>query len=381
MLSLEKVSLAYGDAPVVLDTSFSLQPGEIGALLGPSGCGKSTLLRGIAGFETPTAGSISWNGKTLSNSSSVVAPEHRRIGMVFQNFALFPHLSIAANIAFGLRDLSKDQRLKRVSELMELFGLGGMARRAPHSLSGGEQQRVALARALAPKPNLLLMDEAFSNLDVELRLTLLPEVREILKQENICALLVTHDQHEAFAMADKMGVMNHGRINQWDDPYAIYHRPETRFVAEFVGEGIMLKATANDSGNVLSPLGTFSLPKDQRLAPGSQVDILIRPDDVLHDDKSEFKGEITRIVFRGSYYQYRVRVDSGVELYCFADSHHKHELGEQIGLVLMLEHLVIFDQNRSVIIDQDLAHPQNDGAVHPQNSSQARFRSVRKHRS
>ncbi len=358
MLEVNHVSLAYSDKPVVVDATFKLQPGEIGSLIGPSGCGKSTLLRGIAGFESPAAGTISWCGTTLSSPGVVVAPEKRRIGMVFQNFALFPHLNVASNIAFGLRDMERRQSLRRVSEVLELFELTGMEQRAPHSLSGGEQQRVALARALAPKPNLLLMDEAFSSLDVELRQVLLPEVRAILKQQNICAILVTHDQHEAFALADRVGVMNHGRIHQWDDPHTLYHRPETRFVAEFVGEGVMVKATADDGGTLISALGKLSIPESKQFAPGSHVDILVRPDDILHDDASQFKGEITQIIFRGSHYQYRVRIEEGIELFCFTDSHHKHELGEWIGLSPVLEHLVIFDENRSTIVDQDLTHPE-----------------------
>ena len=357
MLALENVTLAYDGMPVVVDATFTLNPGEIGCILGPSGCGKSTLLRGIAGFETLFSGTIHWEGEPLSTPQVSVAPENRRIGMVFQNFALFPHLDVKSNIAFGLRGQSKQQQMRRVNELLDLFGITGKGNRAPHSLSGGEQQRVALARALAPKPRLLLMDEPFSSLDVELRQALVPEVRRILQHESMSAILVTHDQREAFALADRVCVINAGRVHQWDEPYALYHRPATRFVAEFVGEGIMLEATAKGNGCLSTPLGEFDLPEHQRLEPGSKADILVRPDDILHDDASEFKAEITHISFRGSHYQYRIKLENGSQLLCFTDSHHKHQLGEKIGLLPMLEHLVIFEQDKSSIVEQHLTHP------------------------
>ena len=350
MLSLENLSLAYGDKTVVTEATFSLELGEIGCLLGPSGCGKSTLLRGVAGFERPVGGVISMDGRVLSTPASVVDPERRHIGMVFQDFALFPHLDVAGNIAFGLRELNRKEQNRRVEELLELFGLPGYEKRMPHSLSGGEQQRVALARAMAPKPTLLLMDEAFSNLDVELRLSIVPEVRRILKHENMRAILVTHDQAEAFGLADRVGVMREGRIHQWDGPHALYHRPATRFVAQFVGEGELIPATAIDGKRLRSALGTHDVHGEHGIEVGRSVEILIRPDDIYHDHTSEFTGEIVEISFRGSHYQYLVRLEGGQHVYCLAASHHSREIGDRIGMVPKVESLVVFDRDESSVV-------------------------------
>ena len=350
MLELKELTLAYGERAVVSGATFSLELGEIGCLLGPSGCGKSTLLRGIAGFERPTTGTISMDGRPLSSPTKVVEPERRHIGMVFQDFALFPHLDVGRNIAFGLRDLDGKKQRRRIGELLEIFGLSGYERRMPHSLSGGEQQRVALARAMAPRPKLLLMDEAFSNLDVELRLSIVPEVRNILKLENMSAILVTHDQAEAFGLADRVGVMSEGRIHQWDDPHVLYHRPATRFVAQFVGEGELIPATAIDATRLRSALGTHNVHEDHHLAVGHTVEILVRPDDITHDHASEFTGEIVAISFRGSHYQYLVRLEDGQQVHCLAASHHRHEVGNRIGLVPKLEILVVFDRDESSVV-------------------------------
>ena len=350
MLSLQDLTLAYEGRTVVKKATFALEPGEIGCLLGPSGCGKSTLLRGIAGFERPANGTVTMGGRLLSTRSSVVEPEHRHIGMVFQDFALFPHLDVGRNIAFGLKQSTRTEQHRRVAELLDLFGLPGYARRMPHSLSGGEQQRVALARAMAPKPTLLLMDEAFSNLDVELRLAVVPEVRKILKHENMSAILVTHDQAEAFALADRVGVMNEGQIHQWDGPHALYHRPATKFVAQFIGEGELLAATVLDATRLRSALGTHDLHENHNFEPGHRVEILVRPDDIVHDHASEFLGEIVQISFRGSHYQYLVQLESGHQVYCLAASYHQHEIGNRIGLVPKLEKLVVFDRKESSVV-------------------------------
>ncbi len=355
MLSLDTLTLGLGGKAVVTDATFALEPGQIGSLLGPSGCGKSTLLRGIAGFERPVTGTVSMNGQVLSTPDSVVEPERREIGMVFQDFALFPHLDVGRNIAFGLRGAARTEQRRRVGELLALFGLAGYDRRMPHSLSGGEQQRVALARAMAPKPKLLLMDEAFSSLDTELRLAIIPEVRRILKHESMSAVLVTHDQDEAFAMADMVGVMDAGRIHQWDEPYVLYHLPRTKFVAQFVGEGQLIEATAIDRIKLRSALGTHSVHYGHDIALGQSVEILVRPDDIVHDHASELVGEIVEISFRGSHYQYLTRLENGERLYCMADSHHKHRIGDRVELVPKLEHLVVFGNGgESTVYDSTL---------------------------
>ena len=236
--NLEFLSLAYdtpkGLRPVVQDLTLGLPAGHIGCLLGESGCGKTTVLRAIAGFEPVRAGRILLDGTVISSPAEQVAPEKRRVGMMFQDYALFPHLSVAQNVAFGLRRLERAERARRVEEMLTLVGLAHVANSYPHEISGGQQQRVALARALAPSPDLLLLDEPFSNLDVDTRERLAFEVRDILKTTGHTAILVTHNQAEAFAIADRIGVMAAGRIAQWDTPYNLHHHPADDFVRDFI---------------------------------------------------------------------------------------------------------------------------------------------------
>lgn len=291
LLEVRDLHLAYGDNEVVHGLAFSLPRGAIGCLLGPSGCGKTTVLRCIAGFEPPQRGEIVLGGERVSAPGLIVPPERRRVGMVFQDFALFPHLSVAQNIAFGLRGWPSAARNARLRELAELVRLEASVEQFPHELSGGQQQRVALARALAPRPDLLLLDEPFSNLDVELREQLSVEVRDVIKASGATAVLVTHDQQEAFSMADEIGIMNEGRIAQWDSPYALYHEPVNRFVADFVGQGVFLPARVLNAHRVEIELGV--LEGDVPLAcrqgcdacgRGCMADVLLRPDDIVHDD-------------------------------------------------------------------------------------------------
>jgi iron(III) transport system ATP-binding protein len=244
-LELQQLSVQYPGRPrpAVDQVSFGLKAGQIGVLIGPSGCGKTTLLRAVAGLEAISAGRIALAGETVSAPGQSLAPENRRIGMVFQDYALFPHLDVGQNVGFGIYDWPKAERQARVGEVLDLVGLGDVRRRYPHELSGGQQQRVALARALAPKPQLLLLDEPFSNLDVDLRERLAHEVRGILKAAGATALFVTHDQLEAFAIGDVIGVMHEGSLHQWADAYTLYHRPATRFVADFIGHGVFSQAT------------------------------------------------------------------------------------------------------------------------------------------
>jgi iron(III) transport system ATP-binding protein len=237
-LELDHLSLCYDTASgirrVVDALSLTLEGGHIGCLLGASGCGKTTVLRAIAGFEPPVEGRILVDGKLLSSPMHCVPPERRRVGMMFQDYALFPHLNVSRNVAFGLRRMPRAARDRRVAEMLELVGLAQAADSYPHELSGGQQQRVALARALAPAPELLLLDEPFSNLDADARERLAFEVRDILKHTGHTAVLVTHDQAEAFAVADRIGVMAEGRIAQWDTPYNLVHHPTNQFVADFI---------------------------------------------------------------------------------------------------------------------------------------------------
>lgn len=349
-----KVAYAGRSQPAVRDVSFGLRAGDIGVLIGPSGCGKTTLLRAVAGLEPVTQGVIRLSGQVVSSAGLSVAPEARHVGMVFQDYALFPHLSVGRNVGFGIDPLPRAARAARVAEVLELVDLSGQEERFPHELSGGQQQRVALARALAPKPRLLLLDEPFSNLDVDLRERLAHEVRTILKAANTTALFVTHDQLEAFAIGDIIGVMHEGQLHQWDDAYTLYHRPATRFVAEFIGHGVFAPAVirqVNQQVVVQTPLGDLTDVAECPLPcafSGGACDVLLRADDIVHDDDAPVKAEIIRKAFRGSEFLYTLRLASGDTVMAHVPSHHDHKIGEWIGIRAQVDHVVTFDRESSV---------------------------------
>jgi len=349
-LSLSELQVSYPGrhAAAVEGVSFGLRVGDIGVLIGPSGCGKTTLLRAVAGLEPLSGGSISLAGQVVSSPHRALAPEARQIGMVFQDYALFPHLDVQGNVGFGINHLPRAERASRVDEMLTLVGLAGQQSRFAHELSGGQQQRVALARALAPKPRLLLLDEPFSNLDVDLRERLAHEVRSILKAANTTALFVTHDQLEAFAIGDQIGVMQQGRLHQWDDAYTLYHRPASRFVAEFIGHGVFAHALIRQvNGHTLvdTPLGQLTdvaeCPLPSAFANGA-CDVLLRADDIVHDDDAPVKAQITRKAFRGSEFLYTLRLATGETVLAHVPSHHDHRLGEWIGIRAQVDHVVTF---------------------------------------
>lgn len=344
-LKLNNLDVHYGSKHIVHNVSFNLDDGQIGCLLGPSGCGKTTVLRTIAGFETPSHGTINISGELISCPKRQLAPEKRNIGMVFQDFALFPHLTVADNIRFGLKDLSAKEQQQRISELLSMIGMTTLAKSYPHQLSGGQQQRVALARAMAPRPSILLLDEPFSSMDVELREQLAREVRAILKQENITAILVTHDQNEAFAMADEICVMNDGSIQQHDSAYNLYHQPTNRFVADFIGEGVIIAGMVVGKNMVNTELGNIQGTLPDGIKKGHKVDVLIRPDDVIHNDNATETAIVVERAFRGSDFLYTLRMQSGTEVLCLVPSHHDHKINEKIGIQLEFDHLVIFPKS------------------------------------
>jgi iron(III) transport system ATP-binding protein len=346
-LQIEDLALAYEGHEAVRGLSLSLGRGAIGCLLGPSGCGKTTVLRCIAGFETPQAGRILLNGVVVTSAEHSLPPEKRRIGMVFQEHALFPHLTAAGNISFGLARGKETEA--RVRELADLAGITELLDQYPHELSGGQQQRVALARALAPRPELLLLDEPFSNLDTGLRERLSHELRDILKATGATAVLVTHDQNEAFAMADEIGVMREGHIEQWDAAYNLYHRPANRFVADFVGQGVFLPAKILGPKQVEIELGVLdgAIPHACQIGcdvcgKGCMADVLLRPDDVIHDDASATQAEVVHKAFRGAEILYTLKLASGRKVLAMVPSHHNHALGERIGIRLDVDHVVAF---------------------------------------
>ncbi|MDY0012170.1 MAG: ABC transporter ATP-binding protein [Rhodocyclaceae bacterium] len=350
-LEVRNLTLAYGQHIVVRGLDLRLEKGQIGCLLGPSGCGKTTVLRCIAGFESAIGGEIHIDGQLVSSSGTCLPPERRRIGMVFQDYALFPHLTVTDNIGFGLGRIPPAERENRVRELLETIGLAHHGDRYPHELSGGQQQRVALARALAPRPSLLLLDEPFSNLDVELRERLSHEVREIIKSSNTTAILVTHDQNEAFAVADEVGIMHQGVIQQWDSPYNLYHRPANRFVADFIGQGVFVEGMVLNQRQVQVELGTLNsaVPVECGVGCGAcdktcRVDVLLRPDDVIHDDTSPLRAEVIHKAFRGAEILYTLRLASGTRVLSLVPSHHNHAIGERIGIRLDVDHVVTFHE-------------------------------------
>jgi iron(III) transport system ATP-binding protein len=319
-----------------------VQPGEIVCLLGPSGCGKTTVLRTIAGFHPLHGGEILIGGRRVSAPGHLLPPEKRHLGVVFQDYALFPHLTVEDNVAFGLRGIERAERTQRVRAIVEVVGLGGMERRYPHELSGGQQQRVALARALAPGPDLILLDEPFSNLDVELRERLSEEVREILRRQNMTAIIVTHDQHEAFALGDQVGVMHEGRLVQWDTPYNLYHQPCCRFVADFIGQGVFLKGTLLSADTVETEVGIYKGHRSYSWAQGTPIEVLLRPDDIVPDPSSPLRAEVLQKAFKGAEILYTLRLPSGGRLLSLFPSHADHSVGSLVGIRVQAEHLVAF---------------------------------------
>ena len=321
-------------APAVDDLSLRVEPGEIFGLLGPSGCGKTTTLRMIAGFATPDSGSVSLRGSDITG----LPPEQRRIGLVFQDYALFPHLSARRNVAFALRNLPRGRRQQRALELLEMVGLADQAERMPDELSGGQQQRVALARALAADPALLLLDEPFSNLDAALRDTTRREIRTILKQANINAILVTHDQEEALSFCDRLAVMNEGRIEQVGCPERIYLHPQTAFVAQFLGRANLMSGTAHGH-TADTPLGRIPI----RPCSYGEVLLSLRPEHLTlgrpvegcldsEDGGQVCAGVITSREFRGHDLTYRVEYN-GTAYIAHTDYTHAYNPGETVQLI------------------------------------------------
>ncbi|MFI0547100.1 MAG: ABC transporter ATP-binding protein [Brachymonas sp.] len=355
-LQLENIAVEYGQAPrvqrAVDGVSLDLPTGEIGALIGPSGCGKSSLLRAVAGLQAISTGSIHAGGQLLSKPSYNLAPEVRGVGMVFQDYALFPHMSVARNIAFGLAQLPRPAQQARIAEVLDLVGLADLAQRMPHELSGGQQQRVALARALARKPAVLLLDEPFSSLDAAMREKLAQEVRSILKAAGSTALVVTHDQHEAFAMADRIGVMQAGQLQQWDSPYNIYHQPATRFVAEFVGDAVLLpvqfqaggQATAQAGSLLQTPLGELALSPEQSAghAPGAALHLLLRADELVIDNASPLQATVTQVQFRGSLQLCTLQLPSGHSVLLQSSSISPLTIGQNLQIAARLNSVVLF---------------------------------------
>ncbi len=334
-LAVEGVTKCYNGVVAVKGLTFTVQPGELMVLVGPSGCGKTTVLRLIAGLEHPDEGRVILAGQCVSEGKSVVPPEHRRVSLMFQDYALFPHLTVAENVAFGLKRWPRARREERVREMLEMVSLSHLATRYPHELSGGEQQRVALARALAPNPRLLLLDEPFSNLDITLRVQMREEIRDLLKALHITALFVTHDQEEALFMGDRLAVLHRGRLEQIGPPEEIYHRPATRFVATFFGPTSFIRATVTPNG-LHTELGF--LPQRMSASVGSEVDVLIRPDDVELVPDEKGTARVVKRRFLGMHHLYDVLLPSGRTLSGMSRHVHAYPVGMRVRVVLRPGH-------------------------------------------
>jgi iron(III) transport system ATP-binding protein len=324
-IRLDSISKSFGATQAVRDVTLAVERGELMAVLGPSGCGKTTLLRLIAGFEDPDAGTVHVGDETVAGPGGLVPPEKRRVGMVFQDYALFPHLTVEANIAFGLSRRSREERASLTRRTLELVGLQHKTGRHPHELSGGERQRVALARALAPEPEVVLLDEPFSSLDATLRADLRREVELILRDAEATALLVTHDQEEALSLADRLAVMREGRIVQVGAPEEVYGRPASRWAAQFVGEVNVLAGVAR-GGGVETELGRFDL----RAPATGTVHVAVRPEQLELTARHDGNAEVVSREFRGHDVLYRLRHEGGRTVLVQLPSLELHAVGARV---------------------------------------------------
>jgi len=342
ILELDDVTKEFSAETAVDGVSLQVERGELLTLLGPSGCGKTTTLRLLAGLETPTAGTVQLNDDCVATADSATDPEERDVGIVFQDFALFPHLSVRENIAFGLTDIDDIDPDARVDELLELVDMPDYGEKSPDQLSGGQKQRVALARSLAPEPAVLLLDEPFSNLDVRLRVEMREEVRSILKETGVTAVSVTHDQEEALSISDRVAVMNDGRIEQLGRPERVFEQPKSRFVASFLGRASFLTAYVHDE-TVKTGIGSFDARTLDGYAAeyeGIAVDVLVRPDDLragrAHEEQTD--GEVVSRQYVGPSFIYRVELDSGDTIHCLHNHVEDFELGERVTVDLVADH-------------------------------------------
>jgi len=347
-VELKDVTKSYEAKKVIIDKlSLELKKEEILVLSGPSGCGKTTTLHLIAGILKPDEGSVKVEGSVVSGTQWV-PPEQRPVGMVFQDYALFPHLSVEKNIGFGLKGLDKDRKKEIIEKNLKLVGLSAKKERFPHELSGGEKQRVALARALAPGPKVVLLDEPFSNLDAYLRVRVREEIRQILKIAKASTVFVTHDQEEALALADRVAVFNNGKIEQLGTPEEIYHRPKTRFVADFIGQANFILGRVESTG-VVTELGVWPAPAD--LQKGTELKVMLRPHDVNLEIDPDSSNYIDTRQFLGEENLYTILLPSGQKILSTMPSHAVFKTGESVKITISRPQAVVFHGDKVLMTD------------------------------
>jgi len=339
-VNLNNISKQYPDVTAVSNVDIKIAKGEFFSLLGPSGCGKTTTLRLIAGLDCLSSGEISIDAKLVSGTTYFVPPERRAVGIVFQDYALFPHMTVFENVAFGLYGQNKSFIESRVTELLSITGLSQMDKKYPHELSGGQRQRVALARSLAPAPKVMLLDEPFSNLDAELRESLRNETKQILKETDTTVILVTHDQEEAFSLSDRVGLLNAGKLEQVGTPYEVYHNPASRFVADFVGKADFVQAHA-EGDFIVSNVGRFINNKDYCLN-AAKVELMIRPDDVSIEADGQGEAIIADMRFLGSDCLYKLDLGNGTFIHSVGLSAFPLPKGERVKVSINMPHTVFF---------------------------------------
>jgi iron(III) transport system ATP-binding protein len=342
VLTIEGLTREYTQERAVEDVSLSVSSGELLTLLGPSGCGKTTTLRMLAGLEEPTEGTIRIGDETVADDEGFVPAESRDVGLVFQDFALFPHLSVEENVTFGIDHWDKTARSERAGELLDLVGLLDHRDKHPEQLSGGQQQRVALARSLAPEPDVLLLDEPFSNLDVRLRIEMRKEVRRILKEAGVTAISVTHDQEEALSISDRVAIMNDGQLEQVGKPEVVFENPESRFVASFLGRASFLPGTVRGEtvNTELGQLSTTELNGPVSDYDGAEIDVLVRPDDLeaIPTNAATADGHIVDRQYNGPNFVYRVELNSGTTVRCLHNHAETFEHSQSVAVSLTADH-------------------------------------------
>ena len=341
-LEIENISLNIDGNLIIDNLNLNIYEQEIISIIGPSASGKSSLLRIIAGFENINSGRVKINGVIVDDRSKVVEPQNRKVGIIFQDLALFPHLNCENNILFGIVKHTPTEKSKRLERLSALLGISGILKSFPHEISGGQQQRVAIARALAPKPEILLLDEPFSALDEKLKETLMSDVKKLLQEEKITTIVITHNIKEAFEISDKIAFLDNKKIIQYDTAYNLYHKPLTKEIANFCGIGSFIQGKVIDTTHVKTELGQF-FGDTSKFSIGSIVKVMIRPDDIIHDDNSTQSAKVIEKSFHGSDFLYKLELSDGERVFCYTPSHHNHSLNEVIGIKPVIDHLIIFN--------------------------------------